>query len=180
MAAGLAYKEAGNAAFKAGETARALGQYARVQGCVGGLEAPAALTGVPAIGMLAAGLRDRPPPPSGAQLAALHALLDSVSLNSAACYARPGPTQNWQRVYECADRVLARDPRSAKALFRRGQALLQYGETDRAIEDLSGAHSLLPADGAIGALLAQARRAVADKNAQDERRMRAQFANMFK
>jgi hypothetical protein len=190
LAAGAAYKETGNAAFKAGDLQRALGQYARVSGCVGGLEVPAMFSQSGELGLLAQGLRDRPPPPSEAQLAALHALQDSVALNRAACYARPGPLQDWRKVHELASTVLARDSRNAKALFRRGQALLQLqsaaaggagsGAVEAALADLTAAAAILPTDAGINQLLAQAKRQMAEQEKAEERKLRAQFANMFK
>jgi tetratricopeptide (TPR) repeat protein len=192
LAAGAAYKETGNAAFKAGDLQRALGQYARVSGCVGGLEVPAMFSQSGELGLLAQGLRDRPPPPSESQLAALHALQDSVALNRAACYAKPGALQDWRKVHELASTVLARDNRNAKALFRRGQALLQLqnsaagaggggsGAVEAALADLTAAATILPSDAGINQLLAQAKRQMAELEKAEERKLRAQFANMFK
>jgi len=182
MAAGQAYKAAGNAAFQAGDLQRALGQYARVVGCVGGLEVPAAFTGPGEIGLLAQGLK-RPPPLTEAQLRDLHALVDSTTLNRAACHAKPGPLQSWQKVYELSSQVLERDPRNAKALFRRGQAVLQHGgagAAETALTDLTAAAAILPTDAGIAQLLAQAKRQIAQQQQEDERKLRAQFAGMFK
>ena len=141
--------------------------------------------------MLAQGLRDRPSPPSESQLAALHALQDSVTLNRAACYTKPGVLQDWRKVHELASTVLARDSRNAKTLFRRGQALLQLlnsaggggggsGAVDAALADLTAAATILPTDAGINQLLAQAKRQMAELEKAEERKLRAQFANMFK
>lgn len=45
--------------------------------------------------------------------------------------------------------MLTGDPKNAKAMFRRGKAQLQLGNTEGAARDLEAAHRLAPDDVAV-------------------------------
>ncbi len=136
------------------------------------------------LSMLAMGVASsRPPPLTQDQLTSLHTLKDSATMNKAACYAKPGPSQSWQKVFECASTVLQGDPQNAKALYRRGQATLLHGgpgAAEAALQDLTAAAARAPTDASIRQLMQQAQKAIAQQQAADDQKLRAQFAGMFK
>ncbi|XP_046402904.1 peptidyl-prolyl cis-trans isomerase D-like [Ischnura elegans] len=70
-------------------------------------------------------------------------MFDTCMLNLSAVKLRLN--QN-KEVVELCDKVLARDCKSAKALYRRGQALFRLNEYELALKDLKAALKILPND----------------------------------
>lgn len=74
--------------------------------------------------------------------------------NSALCATKLG---RWKDAKSAASAALAIDAGNAKALFRRGFAALQAGDSTSAIEDLQKAHSIEPDNADITNALQQAK-----------------------
>ena len=72
----------------------------------------------------------------------------------------------------CGFQILKKEPRNAKALFRRGQAYLEQGHLDKAEADLREAEAIAPGDAGIRRALAR----LARKNAQYMERQKKKFA----
>ena len=63
-------------------------------------------------------------------------LLVTCYLNSAACKLKTG---DYKKVIDVCNKVLEKEPKNVKGLFRRGKAYIQINELDKAIEDLNTA-----------------------------------------
>jgi len=74
--------------------------------------------------------------------------------NSALCYLK---SKKYDKAVEVTDRALKIDPRSFKALFRRGQARAEIGDVQQAVADVREASELSPSDKAIATELARLR-----------------------
>ncbi|KAI9355071.1 hypothetical protein DFJ73DRAFT_825992 [Zopfochytrium polystomum] len=97
------------------------------------------------------------------------------------CYNNMGAThlrlKNWRRCKACCDQVLENDPENTKALFRRGQSLLNLGDIDAAEIDLESAARLDPKDSKIQAELRRAREMRDEDAARRRADWRERFAN---
>jgi len=74
---------------------------------------------------------------TSANLKAVHALADSVLVNTAVCHLKKSAAP---KAAECCSKVLARSPNHRKALFNRGKALMAQGDLKAAVADLKGVH----------------------------------------
>ena len=83
--------------------------------------------------------------------------------------------QAWAKAEELCDRVLQREPNHAKALYRRGTALMQLGEPTRARADLRVAYRAAPTDRGVRQLLDECERTVREEARQE----RAYTSRMF-
>jgi tetratricopeptide (TPR) repeat protein len=104
---------------------------------------------------------------SGAELAAVVALVDSCDVNSATCYLRKGGAAGLAKAAECCSRVLERTPSHRKALYNRGKAYLAQNSLKEAVKDLKKALQQDKADDTVRQTLAEAR-ARLDKASQEE------------
>lgn len=82
----------------------------------------------------------------GFHLEKAEAVRQPILLNMAACSLRQGDFH--AAIAQCSE-VLREQPESAKALFRRGRARRQLGQTDAAQADLEAAYRLQPEDKVI-------------------------------
>jgi tetratricopeptide (TPR) repeat protein len=95
-----------------------------------------------------------------------------LHLNLAACHAK---SEAWAKVVADCDRALAIDATSVKALFRRGQAHLRLGDSDRAGADLHAAAKRDPNDPGIKAELQR----LQQLQRKEDGEQKAVFAKMF-
>lgn len=72
----------------------------------------------------------------GAHYDAVAALRTSLQLNLAACHLKKG---DWNAAIESCTEILGREPKHQKALFRRGVARRNLGQTAAAKNDLEAA-----------------------------------------
>ncbi|GAB4823500.1 hypothetical protein N2152v2_010546 [Parachlorella kessleri] len=98
----------------------------------------------------------------GFHLAKAQAVRLPSLLNMAACQLKQGDYH--EAVINC-NQVLAEEPQNAKALFRRGRARHQLGQTEAALEDLTKARQAAPSDANIAREL-QAVRTVIQQEAK--------------
>lgn len=140
MSAAVAHKEAGTAAFSAGDYRRALSQYSMVIGCIGGLRPPPALSGVLA--------QLQPSSASSAssaltpqQQAQVQTIEVAVHLNLSLCYLT---LNHIAKAIESANTALTLDSNNAKGYYRRGCALHAAGNLDAALEDFRRSQQLQP------------------------------------
>jgi tetratricopeptide (TPR) repeat protein len=99
-------------------------------------------------------------------------LIIACWLNQAQCQLQ---LQAWAKAEELCDRVLQREPSHAKALYRRGAALMQQGEATRARADLRVAYRAAPTDRGVRQLLDECERTVREEARQE----RAYTSRMF-
>ena len=99
-------------------------------------------------------------------------LIIACWLNQAQCQLQ---LQAWAKAEELCDRVLQREPNHAKALYRRGTALMQLGEPTRARADLRVAYRAAPTDRGVRQLLDECERTVREEARQE----RAYTSRMF-
>ena len=92
-------------------------------------------------------------------------LIIACWLNQAQCQLQ---LRAWAKAEKLCDGVLQREPRHAKALYRRGAALMRQGEARRARADLRAAYRAAPTDRGVRQLLDECERTVR-KEAQQER-----------
>ena len=83
--------------------------------------------------------------------------------------------QAWVKAEKLCDCVLQREPSHAKALYRRGTALMQQGEATRARADLRVAYRAAPTDRGVRQLLDECERTVREEARQE----RAYTSRMF-
>ena len=120
IAAAQAEKEKGNEAFRSGDAKDALKYYHFAKLHIKGLM----------------NLTDE-------QKSEIQAIEFSVTLNMTAVYVK---LNMWDKAVIAASSVLEKDPKNVKALYRRGKAYLEMGNTDSAREDLVAAIKLSPND----------------------------------
>ena len=82
-------------------------------------------------------------------------------LNLAACQLQ---TNNYKAVIDNCTKALELDKDNVKGLFRRGEAFLKLGESDKAQADLDRAHNLDPANKAIARSLQTLRSMTKEQN----------------
>ena len=99
-------------------------------------------------------------------------LIIACWLNQAQCQLQ---LQAWAKAEKLCDCVLQREPNHAKALYRRGAALMQQGEATRARADLRGAYRAAPTDRGVRQLLDECERTVREEARQE----RAYTSRMF-
>ncbi|KAI9201946.1 uncharacterized protein BJ171DRAFT_515997 [Polychytrium aggregatum] len=155
------HKEAGNAAFKAGDIQSALRSYHTANLFITGLDSGRYGALMPNKEKLSDGFR-----------AEIEAIQVSCHSNIAACHFK---RQNWTKVIASCDKVLSMDENNAKAYYRRGAALLNEGNLDRAEEDLRKALSLSPKDSAVVQELHRLR----EEQKKAEEKQKKEFAGMF-
>jgi tetratricopeptide (TPR) repeat protein len=80
------------------------------------------------------------------QQVAVDQLTLTANLNLAACYLKE---EKYEKAAARATKVLEKDAKHVKALFRRGEARIYLNDLDRAREDLKTAESLAPDDKGI-------------------------------
>lgn len=165
LARATTLKEQGNEAFKKGDWKAAMLAYHQANLFVKGLD-----TARSGAGLVPSGLGAKPLSPALVEAIAKMEL--SLNLNLAACHAK---TEAWAKVVGDCDRVLAIDGKNVKGLFRRGQARLRMGDTDKAAEDLNAAAKAEPNDAGIKAEIV---RLQAAQKVQDDKQ-RNMFAKMF-
>lgn len=134
----------GNEQFKAKNYKKAIGHYMQI-----GLF----LTGPPFSGGDAGGMAglmggggDAKEKLTEEQQAAVDQLTFTANLNLAACYLKE---EKYEKAAARATKVLEKDPKHVKALFRRGEARIYLNDLDRAREDLTTAEALAPEDKGI-------------------------------
>lgn len=103
--------------------------------------------------------RDKAPPAARAEIESADELLASVYNNIAACHVA---LERWDRAVVYADKTIELTPANAKALYRRGLALLRTGKLDRALDDLTRACREAPQDAGFRKAYEEARAAVAE------------------
>ena len=162
-------KAEGTALLQAGDAAKAVGKYSRVFAYVQGLGLSEASAASAVMQLTGRSIGEKVAP---SQQAAIDALLFASNCNLALCYLKLAQPE---RVVAFASKALQLQPQSAKALFRRGAALLSLGNVDAARADLEAASSLCPADAAIRAELLRLR----SREREQEEGMRRQFAGLF-
>ncbi|KAJ1616018.1 hypothetical protein T492DRAFT_1109462 [Pavlovales sp. CCMP2436] len=112
-------------------------------------------------------------PPNASVGSERSALLLAVWLNLSLVMLR---LRRWREVVEYTGQVLAREPGSVKALFRRASALLEgLQEFDEAERDVSAGLTLEPANGDLRRL----KRSIAQARASERRRESARYSRMF-
>jgi tetratricopeptide (TPR) repeat protein len=112
-------------------------------------------------------------PPNAAAGSERSALLLAVWLNLSLVMLR---LRRWRDVLTYADQVLAREPGSVKALFRRASALLDgLREFDDAERDVNAGLALEPANGELRRL----KRFIVQARASERRREAARYSGMF-
>ncbi|XP_068779889.1 tetratricopeptide repeat protein 9C [Struthio camelus] len=133
------YKEEGNGCYQAGRPREAAGRYHRALLQLRGLDPR-----LPPPLQAALGARPRPRA-TPQQEAALHRIQTDCYNNLAACLLRMEPV-NYERVKEYSLKVLERQPRNAKALYRAGVAAFHLRDYDQARRHLAQAARLQPRD----------------------------------
>lgn len=118
---------------------------------------------------------DNEPPTTKEQLEALRISLNS---NAALMNLKLGA---WKDTVRAADNALASssisDKDKAKALYRRGYALVRLKDEDAAVESLEQAKKLEPNDGAIAAELAAVKKVAAARLAKEKASFKKFFAD---
>lgn len=136
---------AGNEQFKAKNYKKAIGHYMQI-----GLF----LTGPPfsggdaggMAGLMGGGGGEAKEKLTEEQQTAVDQLTLAANLNLSACYLKE---EKYEKAVLRATKVLEKDPKHVKALFRRGEARIYLNDLDRAREDLNAAESLAPDDKGI-------------------------------
>mmetsp|Transcript_114647 Transcript_114647/g.319264 ORF Transcript_114647/g.319264 Transcript_114647/m.319264 type:complete len:577 (+) Transcript_114647:197-1927(+) len=85
--------------------------------------------------------------------------------NSALCYLK---TKDFNKALESSGEALQVDPKSFKALFRRGQAKAEIGHLGEAVADVRRAAELSPGDKAIAAELERLRGQLKERGLQED------------
>jgi len=91
--------------------------------------------------------------------------------NSALCHLK---RKHYDKAVEAADQALGIDPKSFKALFRRGQARAELGTLQEAVADVRQAAELSPSDKAIAAELSRLRGVLKEKGIEEDLRLNTQ------
>ena len=108
-----------------------------------------------------------------------HAFLASVYLNAAACMLRQNMRTHPREVVWACSEVLALEPESAKAYYRRAMAYVEMDSSsslELAVRDLSRACKLVPNDPDVRAALQKHRAAYEAQNVKDTKT----YGGMFK
>lgn len=92
------------------------------------------------------------------------ALKVSLLNNSALCNLK---TKDYQAAFEASEEALKVDPKSFKALFRRGQARAEMDSLSEAVVDVRNASELSPSDKAIAAELERLRGLLKERGMQE-------------
>jgi len=100
------------------------------------------------------------------------ALSLSVYLNKALCHQK---LDDLDEVRHACDEALGLDPKNVKALYRRGQAHLTLGETEKALADFEAVHEIEPDNKAAINQIAICKQKI--KQYQNEEK--ARYKNMF-
>lgn len=96
----------------------------------------------------------------------------TANLNLAACYLKE---EKYEKAAARATKVLEKDAKHVKALFRRGEARIYLNDLDRAREDLMAAQSMAPDDKGI-----KSRLTLLDKREKHfEKKEKRTYAKMF-
>ncbi|KAJ3158383.1 hypothetical protein HDU86_002849 [Geranomyces michiganensis] len=153
LATGKAAKDKGNAAFKAGHIQEALREYHTATLYLTGLDNAAMSAFVPQN------------PLADAVKAEIKDTLKACYSNMSACYLKQSRPE---KCIELTAKVLALDPKNAKALFRRGQANSDLKNVDAAYADLLKAAELAPQDKGIRDALTAAHSLVKERAAKSD------------
>jgi tetratricopeptide (TPR) repeat protein len=127
------------------------------------------------IGYLAQNQAAKTPTLTQEQSAALDALTVATHLNLSMAYLK---LNNVQKAFEAASKALELEPRNAKAVFRRGQALLANGDADSALADFEASNSI-QADPAVANQITLLKRKREEQERKNVEAMRANFSKMF-
>ncbi|KAJ3192802.1 Tetratricopeptide repeat protein 9A [Irineochytrium annulatum] len=153
-------KDAGNAAFKAGDIQVALRHYHTSILYLSGLDNAHLKTFVGGEDMQEEVKKD------------IKETILTCNSNMAACHMKK---ENWEKAIACCAKVLDKNPDNAKALFRRGKSNLELGNLDKAEADLKKACKLQPNDTGIRAELAR----IAEKHKALDEKQKKELFGMF-
>ncbi|KAJ3565052.1 hypothetical protein NP233_g7887 [Leucocoprinus birnbaumii] len=143
LTTGKQKKDAGDQAFKKGDTKEALKAY---------YEALMYLVGIDKTGLQSLGLSQ---PPSSATDATkdpkqkekteVDEIIEKIYANMSACHIK---NQNWKRAAETADKALQKNENNFKAMFRKAKALGEQGFFEKASKILEDIKAKSPSDAA--------------------------------
>lgn len=132
-------KNTADEAFKSGNVKDALKSYHEALMYLLGLDKNA----LQSLGMSAPPPADVTDASKGKERTEVDDILEKIYANMSACHLK---NQNWRRALETADKALAKNENSYKAMFRKGRALGEQGFFDKALAVLEDLRKKNPTD----------------------------------
>ncbi|KAF8526324.1 TPR-like protein [Hysterangium stoloniferum] len=154
-------KDAGDQAFKAGETKDALRNYHEALLYLNGIEKSAMQAIVP-----------NAPIADGEEKmkTEIDLMVEKIYANQSACHIKNG---NWRRALEAADKALSKNENNHKAAFRKGKAQAELGYIERAQKTLGDLLKKGPEDASIvTAEIARIKAADAERSKKLDKKLR--------
>ncbi|KXN91620.1 Tetratricopeptide repeat protein 9C [Leucoagaricus sp. SymC.cos] len=168
-------KDAGDQAFKKGDTQGALKSY---------YEALMYLLGIDKTGLQSLGLFQPPTSASDAtkdpklkEKTEVDEIIEKIYANMSACHIK---NQNWKRAVETADKALQKNENNYKAMFRKAKGLGEQGFFEKASKILEDLKTKSPADAAAATVELAHLKAIDDKRERAHKQKMKGFLNRKK